>query len=28
VIPPPGVSQTTELDPTLGPAVLSGILIS
>jgi hypothetical protein len=27
VIPPPGVAQSTELDPTLGPVVLQGITI-
>jgi glucoamylase len=27
VIPPSGVAQSTELDPTLGPVVLSGVSI-
>ncbi len=26
-IPPPGVSQATELDPTLGPVVLQGLSV-
>jgi glucoamylase len=27
VLTPPGVSQATELDPTLGPVVLQGVTI-
>jgi glucoamylase len=27
VITPPGVAQSTELDPTLGPVVLQGVTI-
>jgi glucoamylase len=27
VITPPGVAQSTELDPTLGPVALQGITI-
>jgi len=27
VIPPPGVAQSTELNPTLGPVVLSGVVM-
>jgi glucoamylase len=26
-ITPPGVSQDTELDPTLGPVVLQGVTV-
>jgi len=27
VITPPGVSQATELDPTLGPVVIQPVLV-
>jgi hypothetical protein len=26
-IPPSGVSQATELDPTLGPVILQGVTV-